>query len=225
MDFIQITPPHGCVAVAGVVLRTVLVENILGRDERTQRTSRGRPMKITVLGRGSVGGGLSALWQRAGHAVTALGSDGGDASDADVVVVAVPSNAIADALGKVSGIAGKTTVDATNAYAGRPEEFKSLAHQIKSIVGGPTAKAFNLNFAALYDEVERQRVTPSNLYAADDAAREATEQLIRDAGYEPVSAGNLEAARLLENHLELMFAINQADRGPFFYRIAEPGGL
>src|SRR5919109_4765830 len=98
-------------------------------------------MKITVLGRGNVGGGLARLWERAGHDVTALGSDGGDASDADVVVVAVPSGAIADALGKVSGIEGKVTIDATNAPGQRNEDFESLAHQVKSIVGGPTAKS------------------------------------------------------------------------------------
>ena len=40
---------------------------------------------------------------------------------------------------------------------------------------------------------------PSCLYAADDEAREVTEQLIRDAGYEPVSLGGLENARALED--------------------------
>ena len=50
--------------------------------------------------------GLSAAQQlnRAGHTVTTLGRDGGDGSDADVVVVAVPSAAIDDALGKVTGV-------------------------------------------------------------------------------------------------------------------------
>ena len=47
-------------------------------------------MKIVTIGRGNVGGGLAALWRKAGHEVTALGHDGGDASDADVVLVAVP---------------------------------------------------------------------------------------------------------------------------------------
>ena len=36
-------------------------------------------MKIVVIGRGNVGGGLAALWHKAGHEVTALGRDGGDA--------------------------------------------------------------------------------------------------------------------------------------------------
>src|SRR5215212_2426570 len=143
-------------------------------------------MKITVLGRGNVGGGLARLWQQAGHDVAALGSDGGDASDADVLVVAVPSAAIGEALAKVSGIEGKIAIDVTNALGPRDDEFESLAHQVKSIVGGPTAKAFNINFAALYDRIGGQRARPSNLYAAEDAAREITEQLIRDAGYDPV---------------------------------------
>jgi 8-hydroxy-5-deazaflavin:NADPH oxidoreductase len=182
-------------------------------------------MKITVIGRGNVGGGLARLWRDAGHEVQELGRDGGDASDADVVLVAVPGPEIADALGRVTGVEGKTTIDATNAIRGRNEGFESNAHEIRSIVGGPTAKSFNLNFAAVYDEIRAQRVRPSNLYCADDEAREAAEQLIRDAGYDPVYAGGLERARMLEDHLELLFAVNQAGLGPFFYRYAGPGEL
>ena len=182
-------------------------------------------MKITVIGRGNVGGGLARKWRDAGHEVQELGRDGGDASEADVILVAVPSPQIADALGKVTGIEGKTTIDATNAFGGRNEEFESLAHEVKAIVGGPTAKSFNLNFANIYDEIGAQRVPPSNLYCAEDEAREVTEQLIRDAGYDPAYAGGLDKARMLEEHLALLFAVNQAGLGPFFYRMAPPGEL
>ncbi|MDQ4130754.1 MAG: dinucleotide-binding protein [Actinomycetota bacterium] len=182
-------------------------------------------MRITVVGRGNVGGGLARLWEQARNEVTALGRDGGDASDADVVVVAVPSNAITDALGKVSGIEGKVAIDACNALHGRREGFESLAHEVKSVVGGPTAKAFNANFAALYDEVPNQRARPSNLFAAEADARNVTEELSRDAGYDPVYVGDLDKARALEDHLGLMFAINQAGLGPFLYRIARAGEL
>ena len=51
-------------------------------------------MRITVVGRGNLGGGLADLWERAGHQVTRLGRDGGDVSDADAVLVAVPGGAI-----------------------------------------------------------------------------------------------------------------------------------
>jgi predicted dinucleotide-binding enzyme len=182
-------------------------------------------MKITVIGRGNVGGGLAKLWRAAGHDVTELGREGGDASDADVLLVAVPSGAIAAALAKVEGIAGKITIDATNGFRGRNEDFESLAHEIKSIVGGPTAKSFNLNFANVYDLVAEQRVRPSNLFAADDEAREVTERLIRDAGYEPAYVGGLEHARQLEDMLTLLFALNQGGLGPHFYRFAAPGEL
>jgi len=182
-------------------------------------------VKITVIGRGDVGGGLARRWRDAGHEVQEIGRDGGDASGADVLLVAVPSAEIANALGKVTGIEGKLTIDATNAYGGRNEEFESLAHEVKSIVGGPTAKSFNLNFANLYDEIGAQRVPPSSLYCAEDEAREVTERLIRDAGYDPVNAGGLEQARMLEDHLALLFAVNQAGLGPFFVRYASPGEL
>jgi 8-hydroxy-5-deazaflavin:NADPH oxidoreductase len=184
-----------------------------------------RWMRITVIGRGNVGGGLAKLWRAAGHEVDELGKDGGDASGADVLFLAVPAAAVADALGKVSGIEGKVTIDATNRIRTPPPDgFDSLAAQVKSITGGPTAKAFNLNFARVYDEIGNQSVTPGNLYCADDEAREVTEQLIRDAGYEPVSAGNLDSARAQEDAIGLWFALATA-QGPVFYRFWKPGEL
>lgn len=182
-------------------------------------------MNIAVIGRGNVGGGLARLWEKAGHEVTAFGKDGGDASAADVVVVAVPSDAIGDALASVGGIEGKPAIDTTNALGGRNDEFESLAAEVKSRVGGPTAKAFNTNFAAIYDEVDKQRARPSSLYCAEDGARDVTEQLIRDAGFDPVLAGGLDKARALEDALGLIFAVNQAGLGQFFYRMAKPGEL
>jgi hypothetical protein len=78
----------------------------------------------------------------------------------------------------------------------------------------------------LYDQIDQQRVPPSNLYASEDAAREVTERLIRDAGYDPVSVGGLEQARALEEYvLGVYSAISQGGLGPFFYRYAKPGQL
>ena len=179
-------------------------------------------MKITTIGRGNIGGGLADRWEKAGHTVTRLGREGGDASDADAVLVAVPGSSVADALGKVSGLEGKVVIDATNAFGGRNEEFESLAHEVKSIAGGPVAKSFNTNYAVLYDRIDEQPVPPGNLYATEDEAREVVEQLIRDAGFEPVYAGGLENARLVEDHLTLMGAINNGGLGRFFYRYAPP---
>ena len=175
-------------------------------------------MHIAVIGRGNVGGGLARKWAAAGHTVTEIGRDGGDASAADVMLVAVPSHQITEALGRVGDVAGKVAIDATNAFGGRDERYESLAHEVKAAVGGPVAKSFNLNFARLYDRVDEQDPPPGNLYAADDGAREVTEQLIRDAGYEPVYVGGLDKARVLEEHMALLGAI-----GPSFYRYWRPG--
>jgi predicted dinucleotide-binding enzyme len=71
-------------------------------------------MRITVFGKGNVGGGLADPWERAGHQVTRLGRDGGSVSDADVVLVAVPGGSIGEALDRLTGVEGKTVIDATN---------------------------------------------------------------------------------------------------------------
>jgi len=182
-------------------------------------------MKIVTVGRGRIGGGLAGMWSKAGHEVVTLGRDGGDGSAADAVLVAVPGPAIAAALANMTGITGKVTIDATNAYGQRSARFASQAHEIKSIIGGPTAKSFNTNWASLYDQIGQQRVRPSNLFATDPEARQVAEQLIVDAGFDPVYAGDLEHARLLEDHLPLIQAVANAGLGPFLYRMASPGQL
>jgi 8-hydroxy-5-deazaflavin:NADPH oxidoreductase len=183
-------------------------------------------MRIAVIGKGNVGGGLADLWEKAGHEVTRIGQEGGDASEAEVVLVAVPGGTIAEALDNVQGIQGRTVIDATNLVGvDPPEGFSSNAEFVKSRTNGPTAKSFNTNFAALYDRIGEARSTPSNLWCGDEQARRVVEQLIRDAGYEPVYAGSLENAALQENFLKLVFAINRGGLGRFFYRMAPPDQL
>jgi 8-hydroxy-5-deazaflavin:NADPH oxidoreductase len=183
-------------------------------------------MKIAVVGRGNVGGGLADLWEKAGHEVRRIGREGGDVSEAEAVLVAVPGAVIAEALDKVQGLEGKTVIDATNPMGAEPPEgFSSNAEFVKSRTNGPTAKSFNTNVAALYDRIGEARSTPSNLWSGDEEARQIVEQLNRDAGYEPVYAGPLENAALQENFLKLVFAINRGGLGRFFYRMAPPDRL
>ena len=178
-------------------------------------------MKITVMGRGNVGGGLADLWERAGHEVTRLGRDGGDVSEAEAVLLAVPGDAVADAFATLQGIEGKTVIDATNRYGVRPPDgFASHAEFVKSRTNGPTAKSFNVNFASLYGRLGEARATPSNLWCGDDEAREVVERLNRDAGYEPVRVGGLEQAAAQEGILDLIFGVSQSGLGEFVYRMA-----
>ena len=178
-------------------------------------------MNITTIGRGTIGGGLARIWEQAGHKVTLLGHTGGDASDADAVLVAVPSGSISDALEGVTGLESKIAIDATNAFTGRNEQYESFAHEVKAHTNGPVAKAFNANVGVLFDQIGRQRVRPGCLYAADDEARDVTQRLIRDAGYEPENIGGLESARALEDFVPGVFV----KLAPAFYRFAAPGEL
>ncbi len=183
-------------------------------------------MRIAVVGRGNVGGGLADRWETAGHEVTRIGQEGGDVSDADAVVFAVPGGAIGDAVANVHGLEGKTSIDATNRIGETdpPDGFGSNAEFVKSKSNGPTAKSFNLNFARAYDKIDAARSKPSNLWTGDEEARGVVEQLIRDAGYEPVYGGPLENARVQEEFIRIFFPISQA-MGPFFYRMAAPDEL
>ena len=183
-------------------------------------------MRIAVIGKGNVGGGLANLWERADHEVSLIGRGGGDVSDADAVLVAVPSGAIGEALDSVQGIEGKTTIDATNRINVEPPSgFLSNAQFVKSRTKGPTAKSFNLNIAALYDQLAHLRTRPSNLWCGDEETREVVEQLTRDAGYEPVFAGSLDNAAEQENFMKLVFGIVEGGMGPFMYRMAPPRQL
>jgi 8-hydroxy-5-deazaflavin:NADPH oxidoreductase len=71
----------------------------------------------------------------------------------------------------------------------------------------------------LYPELSKARARPSNLWCGDTEAREAVEQLNRDAGYDPVWAGPLENAAAQEALVKIIFAIGEG-LGPFVYRMA-----
>ena len=95
----------------------------------------------------------------------------------------------------------------------RPAEF------VKSRVGGPTAKSFNINYASLYPRLREARATPGNLWCGDAEAREVVEQLNRDAGYDPIYVGPIERAAAQEAMVTIVFAISQ-EMGEFVYRMA-----
>jgi predicted dinucleotide-binding enzyme len=179
-------------------------------------------MKIAVVGKGNVGGGLADRWEAAGHEVTRIGKDGGDVSGAEVVLLAVPGGAVPEAFDSVEGWQGKTVIDATNRFGVEPPNgFASNAEFVKSKTNGPTAKSFNINFARLYDQIGQAKARPSNIWTGDEEARAVVEQLNRDAGYEPVYAGALDKAVVQEQGMPLFGALSQVN-GPFFYRIAGP---
>lgn len=180
-------------------------------------------MRITTIGRGNIGGTLGRLWASSGHEVIQLGRDGGDASAADVVLMAVLSEAVPDALTRVTGLEGKVVLDATNRLsAAAPAGYPSTAEYIRAQTGGPTAKVFNLNFAGVLEQAAEASHRPGNLWVGDEGARDAVEQLSHDIGMEAVYGGPLERAATAEAFAEILITVFRDAGAPVFYRFATP---
>jgi hypothetical protein len=182
-------------------------------------------MKITTIGKGTIGGTLGRLWTSAGHQVTELGRSGGDATGSTVVLLAVPYSAAVEALAGVTGLGDQVVIDATNRLGGEapPAGYSSVAEYVKANTGGPVAKAFNLNFGTLFEQAAATTTRPNNIWVGDEGARAAVEQLSRDIGMEPLNGGPLEHAAIQEAFAKMLMSIvKDAGDGLLFYRFAAP---
>ena len=180
--------------------------------------------RIGIIGAGNMGRAFATRLVAAGHDVTVTATDpahaeeaaakagakaravrpAGVARDVDLIILAVPYSAAAEALRGAGDVTGKTIVDISNPvtpdYSGLAFGFStSAAEEIQKVV--PTAKvvkAFNTIFAqVLGGEPDGSRAQV--LYAGDDAgAKAAVRALIESAGFEAVDSGPLANARLLE---------------------------
>lgn len=180
-------------------------------------------MRIAIIGAGSVGGTLGRAWRRAGHDVTygvrdpggekarALAVDGarvaspaGAVAGAEAVLLATPWAATREALAALGDLGGRPLLDATNPIG--PGFELAVGHDDS---GGeqvqrwaPTArvvKILNTTGAENMADPRIQGQAATMPYAGDDeAACRIAAGLAADLGFEPVSAGGLRSARLLE---------------------------
>ncbi len=183
-----------------------------------------QPVKIGVIGSGRIGGTIGGLWVKSGHPVLfssrhpdslkalvdGLGplARAGTVAEAiafsDVLFLATPYNALPQ-LGQENPGAwhGKIVLDATNAFAQRDGAIADEAQRngigittARYLAGARVVRAFNFmgatNFAS---EHHRQGERVAVPIAGDDpAALRVAEQLVRDAGFEPVVVGPLASA-------------------------------
>jgi len=173
-------------------------------------------MNIGILGGGRVGGALAQSWQNAGHKVTISTREtvAETAAGAEVLLLAVPCTAAADVLAAAGNIGGKVLIDATNNLSGGPNgaEIATMAR------GAHTVKAFNTVFAQFF--AAPLPTPPTLVFAGDDqAAKDTVAGLIRDAGFDPVDAGDHVQAADLEAFARLVIGIAyRQGQGPFVYR-------
>jgi predicted dinucleotide-binding enzyme len=208
---------------------------------RAQGSRDAGPMPIGVIGSGRIGGTIGGLWVQAGHPVLfssrhpeelkrfvdKLGplASAGTVADAlafsKVIFLAVPYKALPDlAADYRKSFAGKIVVDATNAVLARDGAIAEEA--IRKGIGITTAKylrgahivrAFNFmgaaNFASMHHRAEGRIAVP--IAADDPGALRVGEQLVRDAGFEPVLIGRLATADSFAPGGPLFHQIGSAD--------------
>ena len=182
-------------------------------------------MRIAVIGAGTVGSGVAAAAAKAGHEVV-LASRHADragavadevgahaaetaeaaADGADMVVLAVPSLAVANVCDQIRRhVTGRIVVDPTNPLepdlSGVLEATLSVAEEIAILLPeASVVKAFNTVLGRRLAEPVVDGVRLDGLYAGDDErAKAAVAELVAAMGFHPLDAGLLRAARSLEH--------------------------
>ena len=183
-------------------------------------------MKIAVIGAGNVGKALGKAWARRGHDVTYGVRQPGDAKyqglktagvaeaarAAEAILLATPWDATEAALTAAGDLSAKLLLDATNPLAIGPQGMGlAVGHTTSGgemvaawAKGAVVFKALNTTGFNNMENSGGYAQKPVMFFAGDDTAKRATvAALIADLGYEPVDAGPLSNARLLEPHAML----------------------
>ena len=200
------------------------------------------PVRIGVVGTGSVGSTLGRRWAAAGHVVRygtrdpdrpdvvdLVGSIEGDvgavavdaaAAGADVLVLAVPADAVEPTLSGIefSGV----LVDPTNSYP-EPGPEPGAERAARLAPDARVVKAFNTVGWEVMADPDLGGVAATMPLAGDDAdAKSLVAGLARDLGFEPLDVGDRSAAVHLENlaRLWIHLAVSTGDREFAFVRRA-----
>ncbi len=184
-------------------------------------------MRIGIIGAGNVGGTLGRAWAKKGHQVMfgvrhpadpklrellaqiGAGSSAGTVAEAaaaaELVALATPWGATQAALRSAGNLAGKIVLDCTNPVA---PDLSGLAvghttsggEQVAAWApGARVVKIFNTTGAGNMANPRFGAEAATMFFAGNDpAAKAVATRLAADLGFDPVDAGPLSAARLLE---------------------------
>jgi predicted dinucleotide-binding enzyme len=181
-------------------------------------------MRIAIIGAGSVGSTLGQAWLRHREDVTwglrnpsdpkyaALPMERSKVpaeavKQAEIVVIATPWSATHAAVTSLGNLVGKIVIDCTNPLGMGPDGLQlvlgfdtSAGEQVASwLPGASVFKTLNTTGASNMAKAAEYPMKPLMLVAGDDAAKKpVVMQLVGTLGFEPVDAGPLRNARLLE---------------------------
>ena len=167
-------------------------------------------MKIAIIGAGNVGTALKTGLSRIGHQVTTAGREDNAAEAAqaaELIILAVPFAEVGNVASQLGAEAsGKIVIDATNALSPTMElavdtSTTSGAEELqKRLPEAKVVNAFNTTFATAMATGQINGEKLAGLVAADDAeAKAAVLGIVQELGFDPIDAGPLSAARLLES--------------------------
>jgi 8-hydroxy-5-deazaflavin:NADPH oxidoreductase len=183
-------------------------------------------MRIGIIGAGHMGSAFAKRLSATNHEVcitsrnldeanSVASSVGGNvravpqqqlASNADVLIAATPFPEQAEAIRATGSIEGKTVIEISNPLKHDMSGLAighstSAAEEVaKALPNAKIVKAFNTIFAQVLTDAPKSGSTKVQVfYAGDDAgAKGSARSLIESMGFEPIDAGPLTNARLLE---------------------------
>jgi hypothetical protein len=203
---------------------------------------------IAILGTGNLGSAMGRLWAANGHPIiygsrapddarvravveqtgpraSAVTNARATASEASMVLFALPPEVIPALVPTLEGLDGKVIIDPMNAlrivdgYAHpSPDVPTSVAEELQALV--PTAsvvKAFNTpSVRNIVDPARLDGPFSIPLAGADANAKSRVAGLVSELGLEPVDTGPLIAARYLEGMMRLSFGYLLYSQGESF---------
>ena len=181
-------------------------------------------MKIAIIGAGSVGQALASGWSKAGHKIffgvrnpqeekaRALQTSGKGTAvtnadavrEAEVVVLSTPWKATEAAIRACGELKGKVVIDCTNPLTEKLELERGFTtsggEQVAQWAkGAQVFKAMNQVGYALMDNPKfSSGVKPVMFVAGEGSGKCTVLTLVSELGFEPIDAGDLKVARLLE---------------------------
>ena len=189
-------------------------------------------MKVAIIGTGRMGRGFATALapkhqvtvgsrdpNRARQVASATGAARGTtyaeaAADAEVVILAVPWNAIEEALGQLGELKQTVVIDVSFPYRKSErealrEQGSSTAEQIQQrLPRARVVKGWNHVHAQHLTAPEVDGIAASVLLAGDDPqAKQTVFTLATDMGFHPVDVGPLKATRELERLAGVMLFV------------------
>jgi predicted dinucleotide-binding enzyme len=183
-------------------------------------------MKIGIIGSGRMGGTLGKLWAACGHEImfssrnpesramqelliaSGKNAQSGSAKEvvqfSDVLLLALPPEAIDPFLEEAGDLNNKILINATNRRDGKSggTEVIRLAKNARVI------RAFNLVPHEILSKPKYQETNASIFIIGDDTeAKEVVSNLCTDINFDPVDAGKSENIVLLETAIGIMWKV------------------